>query len=207
MCDVKEDKTDELRTGIFWPNPAFGNCFQQKNKTKQLTKIPCHILAMASSRLKIVVFGSFHAGKSTFIRAIDPASRHVDAGCGDGTTTVALDYGKVIVNDLQIHLYGTPGQERFGFARKVIMQGMDAALLMVDCTCAVDAFTKDLYLDLMDCHVPLGLMLNKCDITESCPAMARRELAGSRYLYEISAKDPVCARNALGRFVEAIVKV
>ncbi len=161
---------------------------------------------MASSRLKIVVFGSFHAGKSTFIQAIDPASRHVDAECGDGTTTVGLDYGKVKVNDFQVHLFGTPGQERFGFARKIIMQGMDAALLLVDCTCAVDAVTKDIYHDLMDCPIPLGLMLNKCDSTESCPAMVRRELPGSTHLYEISAKDPASARNALGWFVEAITK-
>lgn len=161
---------------------------------------------MDTSRLKIVVFGSFHAGKSTFIQAIDPASRHIDAECGDGTTTVALDYGKVMINDHHIHLYGTPGQERFGFARKIIMQGMDAAILMVDCTCAVDAFTKGIYHDLMDCHVPLGLLLNKCDVTESCPAMVKRELAGSIHVYEISAKDPASAREALGRFVEVITK-
>ncbi len=161
---------------------------------------------MDPSRLKIVVFGSFHAGKSTFIQAIDPASRHVDAGCGNGTTTIALDYGQVTVNDHHVHLYGTPGQERFGFARNIIMQGMDAAILMVDCTCAVDAFTKEIYRDLMDCHVPLGLVLNKCDVTESCPAMVRRELPGTKYIYEISAKDSTSAREALGQFVEVITK-
>ena len=161
---------------------------------------------MDSSRLKIVVFGSFHAGKSTFIQAIDPASRHVDADCGDGTTTVGLDYGKVKVNDFQVHLFGTPGQERFEFARKIIMQGMDAALLMVDCTCAVDAFTKDIYHDLTECRVPLGLMLNKCDSAESCPSMVRRELPEIPHIYEISAKDPASAQNALEQFVEAITK-
>jgi len=159
---------------------------------------------MDSSRLKIVVFGSFHAGKSTFIQAIDPTSLHIDAECGDGTTTVALDYGKVMVNDHHVHVYGTPGQERFGFARKIVMQGMDAALLLVDCTCAVDVFTKEIYQDLMDCHVPLGILLNKCDVTESCPAMVRRELPGSKHIYEISAKDPASAREALCQFVEVI---
>jgi small GTP-binding protein len=159
---------------------------------------------MDPSRLKIVVFGSFHAGKSTFIQAIDPESHHVDAECGDGTTTVALDYGKVMVHDLHVHLYGTPGQERFGFARKIIMQGMDAAILLVDSTCAVDAFTRDLYRDLVECHIPIALMLNKCDVTESCPAMVRRDLPGSEHIYEISAKDPESATAALSRFVEVI---
>lgn len=155
-------------------------------------------------RLKIVVFGSFHAGKSTFIQALDSESRHIDAECGDGTTTVALDYGRVMVNDLHVHLYGTPGQERFGFARKIIMEGMDAALLLVDCTCAVDAFTKDIHQSLMTARVPFGLMVNKCDVTESCPAMVRRELPGSTHIYEISAKDPASAKEALNLFVEAI---
>jgi len=162
---------------------------------------------MEVSRLKIVVFGSYHAGKSTFIQAVDPASRHVDTKCGDGTTTVALDYGKVMIHDhLTIHLFGTPGQERFEFARRIIMQGMDAALLLVDCTCAVDDFTRSLYHDLLDSNIPLGLLVNKCDVTESCPAMVRRELPGSSYIYEVSAKDPSSAREALGRFVEDITK-
>lgn len=161
---------------------------------------------MEESRLKIVVFGSYHAGKSTFIHAIDPASRHVDTACGDGTTTVALDYGKVMMDDIPVHLFGTPGQERFEFVRRIIMEGMDAAVLLVDCTCAVDDFTKSLYHDLAGSQVPLGLMLNKCDVTESCPAMVRRELPGTRYTYEINARDPSSAREALGKFVDVIRK-
>ncbi|OPZ42493.1 MAG: elongation factor G [Euryarchaeota archaeon ADurb.BinA087] len=160
---------------------------------------------MEVSRLKIVIFGAFHAGKSTFIQAVDPTSRHIDTECGDGTTTVALDYGKVVMDGLTVHLFGTPGQERFEFARRIIMEGMDAALLLVDCSCAVDDFTKRLYCDLVDSHVPLGLMLNKCDVAESCPAMVRRELPGTGNMYEISARDPSSVREALGSFV-AIVK-
>jgi len=159
---------------------------------------------MQEPRLKIVVFGSYHAGKSTFIQAVDPASRHVDTASGDGTTTVALDYGKVMMDDVPVHLFGTPGQERFEFARRIIMEGMDAALLLVDCSCAVDDFTKRLYYDLVDSHVPLGLMLNKCDVVESCPAMVRRDLPETRYIYEISARDPSSAREALARFVAGI---
>jgi hypothetical protein len=47
-------------------------------------------------------------------------------------------------------------------------------------------------------------MLNKCDVTESCPAMVRRELPGSKNIYEISAKDPESATEALSRFVEVL---
>jgi len=159
-----------------------------------------NIAFMDPSRMKIVVFGSFHAGKSTFISAIDPDSRHVDTDCADGTTTVALDFGRVVINNRQIHLYGTPGQERFGFARQVIMRGMDAAILLVDCTCAVDEFTRQLFEDLSNTGIPLGVVMNKCDLSESCPAMVRRALPGA-HTYEISARDPVSARNALDQFV------
>ena len=153
--------------------------------------------------MKIVVFGSFHAGKSTFISTIDPDSRHVDTDCADGTTTVALDFGRVVINNRMIHLYGTPGQERFGFAREIIMRGMDAALLLVDCTCAVDEFTRQLYDDLTRSGIPLGVVMNKCDLSDSCPAMVRRALPGA-WSCEISARDPVSARNALDLFVGAI---
>lgn len=153
--------------------------------------------------MKIVVFGSFHAGKSTFISTIDPDSRHVDTDCADGTTTVALDFGRVVINNCVIHLYGTPGQERFGFAREIIMRGMDAALLLVDCTCAVDEFTRQLYDDLTRSGIPLGVVMNKCDLSESCPAMVRRAFPGA-CSYEISARDPVSARNALDHFVGTI---
>lgn len=154
-------------------------------------------------RLKIVIFGSFHAGKSTFIQAIDPASRHVDAECADGTTTVAIDFGKTDINGKHIHLYGTPGQERFEFVREIISNGMDAAILMVDSSCGVDEFTRELYRHLLATSVPLSVMLNKCDLTESCPSIIRSELPGAR-IYEISARNSESAREALTQFINVI---
>jgi hypothetical protein len=49
-------------------------------------------------------------------------------------------------------------------------------------------------------------MINKCDVAESCPAMVRMELPGTRFIKEISARDPTSAREALGKFVEVIRK-
>jgi signal recognition particle receptor subunit beta len=65
------------------------------------------------------------------------------------TTTVALDYGKVVMHGFTGSLFGKSGHERFEFARRIIREGMGAALLLVDCTCAVDDFTKSLYHDLV----------------------------------------------------------
>jgi signal recognition particle receptor subunit beta len=129
----------------------------------------------------------------------------VDADCADGTTTVALDFGRVEIDGRVIHLYGTPGQERFEFVRRIVSSGMDAAILMVDCSCGVDAFTKNLYQQLRETGVPLSVMLNKCDLAESCPALVRNELAGAM-TYEISARDPGSSRTALEQFAALIGK-
>ena len=71
---------------------------------------------MAEDRLKIVVFGSFNAGKSSFIQALDPHSRHIEASSDEGPTTVALDFGRLKVNGRAVYLFGTPGQERLSLS-------------------------------------------------------------------------------------------
>lgn len=160
---------------------------------------------MDPSRLKIVVFGSFNAGKSTFIQAIDPGSRHVEAECADGSTTVALDFGKAEIGGRHVHLYGTPGQERFEFVRQIISNGMDGAILMVDCSCGIDENTRHLYSHLKETGVPLTVMLNKCDLSGACPAMVQQELPGV-VTHEISARNPGSSREALELFVGTIGK-
>lgn len=158
---------------------------------------------MPAGKVKIVVFGSFNAGKSTFIQAIDPESRHVEAHAENGDTTIALDFGRTSVHNLQVYLFGTPGQDRFEFVRQIISRGMDAAILMVDCSIGIDEFTRNLHSTLLSQSIPMAVMLNKCDLSEACPAMARRELPGP-LLYEISSKDPDSARIALSQFVDSI---
>jgi signal recognition particle receptor subunit beta len=54
-------------------------------------------------RSKIVVFGAFGAGKTTLVNTLDPGSTHVEADCAGGTTTVALDFGRVFMDGH--HLY------------------------------------------------------------------------------------------------------
>ncbi len=160
---------------------------------------------MAAGKLKIVVFGAFNAGKSSFIEAIDPSSRHVEAPADEGTTTVAMDFGRVTVRNMQVFLFGTPGQERFEFVRQIISRGMDAAIMIIDCTCEMDEFTRALYQRLTEEGIPLAVMLNKCDMVESCPAMIRRQL-GDVLMFDISTIDRESARKALDAFVGTLVK-
>jgi len=86
--------------------------------------------------IKIVVSGPVGAGKTTLIGALSqvgvvntdaPASECI----GKATTTVALDFGMIEVDGWQIHLYGTPGQERFDFMWEVLCHGAAGLLMLV----------------------------------------------------------------------------
>lgn len=72
---------------------------------------------------KILFTGSVCSGKTTAIRSLsDIETLDTDAQASDVTvrrkknTTIAMDYGVLELNEQsRVHLYGTPGQERFRF--------------------------------------------------------------------------------------------
>jgi len=91
---------------------------------------------------KIIFTGPVGSGKTTAIAAIsDIAPVQTDVAASDMTktrkasTTVALDYGLIIVEGGErIHLYGTPGQERFNFMWDILMTGGIGLILLLDNT-------------------------------------------------------------------------
>ena len=72
---------------------------------------------------KIIFTGPVGVGKTTAIAALsDDPPVQTDASASDmtqdrkGHTTVAMDYGVIRLDEhTKVHLYGTPGQERFDF--------------------------------------------------------------------------------------------
>lgn len=157
-------------------------------------------MIMADGRkCKIVVFGAFGAGKTTFIRTIDPESKHVEANCAGGTTTVALDFGRVEVEGCNVHIFGTPGQERFEFAREIIGKGMDGAILMVDSTSRLDGFTKHIYESLVTAKVPFVVFLNKSGEISNTESI--RQQFGPIPIWSVSAIDKKQSLDALGAFL------
>lgn len=86
--------------------------------------------------IKILVSGPFGAGKTTFIRTLSQTEVvDTEALCTDGsikpTTTVALDFGTIQTEEALIHLYGTPGQERFVYMWEVLCEGACGLILLV----------------------------------------------------------------------------
>jgi len=140
------------------------------------------------TKLKIVIFGAFGAGKTTLIKTLDPESKHIEANCAGGTTTVALDFGRIQNEGCHIHIFGTPGQERFEFAREIIGTGMDGAILLVDATSPMDEFTRHLSDSLHAANVPFVVFLNKCDQPGAKPESFAGQF-GSSPVKKVSAKD------------------
>lgn len=158
---------------------------------------------MAADRLKIVVFGAFNAGKSSFIQALDPETRHIEAKTDGGTTTIAFDFGRIQLHGRRVYLFGTPGQERFEFVRRIIARDMDGAIIVVDATTGVDAMTRHLYGQLKDLDVPLAFMANKCDSPGAVPDAIRRDLPGE-VVHPISARNGENVHAALDAFVATL---
>lgn len=90
--------------------------------------------------LKLLVTGDVDAGKTEFIRTIseidivstDARTTDVYSEIKD-KTTVAMDFGRVTIGyDLVLHIYGTPGQERFDFMWDILSKGILGFIVLVD---------------------------------------------------------------------------
>jgi signal recognition particle receptor subunit beta len=92
------------------------------------------------SNYKVIFTGPVGAGKTTAISSVSDIPLLVtDEMASDmtkdrkQTTTVAMDYGRInLSNDDRIHLYGTPGQERFDFMWDILTEGGLGLVLLVD---------------------------------------------------------------------------
>lgn len=93
------------------------------------------------SAYKVLVTGPFSAGKTKFVKTISEIDvvsterriTHRDKGV-KAQTTVAMDYGRLTLEDKVLHLHGTPGQARFDFMWEILSAEMAGLVLVVDST-------------------------------------------------------------------------
>jgi len=104
---------------------------------------------------KIIFGGPVGAGKTTAIGAISDipvvateARPTDDTAMRKASTTVAMDYGILNLDGgAKVHLYGTPGQERFSFMWEILSMGGIGFVLLLDNTSKDPLADMEFYLD------------------------------------------------------------
>jgi len=121
-------------------------------------------------KLKVVVIGVENSGKTTLINKLSPGTKSVEHSGKDGkTTAVGFDMGKMELAGCFIHLFGTPGEQRFEFARKIAFRGAHMGILMVDSVEPISERERNLEQELIESNLPYVVCASKRDIPDALP--------------------------------------
>ena len=154
---------------------------------------------------KIIFTGPVGVGKTTAIAAIsDEPPSQTDATASDmtldrkGQTTVAMDYGVIYLDEeTKVHLYGTPGQERFDFMWEILSKGALGLVLMLDNTRPNPLkdmeFFLDSFKDLLK-FAPIVVGITKMDLKSTPSIAVYQQFLAERKLnipvFEVDGREP-----------------
>jgi signal recognition particle receptor subunit beta len=172
--------------------------------------------------LKILIAGGFGAGKTTMVSSVSEIrplqTEEVLTGAEGAddtsgveskrTTTVTMDFGRItITEDLQLYLFGTPGQDRFWFLWDELSQGALGAVVLADTRRLAECFPSIDYFEQRG--TPFVVAVN-CFDTErrfGAEAVSRAlDLDPDVPVVLFDAREPAAARNVLIELVEYVAR-
>ncbi len=166
--------------------------------------------------LKIVVTGDFSSGKTQFIKTISEHSFSTEKQITESseilkkdTTTVAMDYGKLCINGKTIHLFGTPGQDRFKFMWEVLDKNKSAFILLVDSTNIQNIKNAKKFLDFFGKEeIPYIVGCNKQDLKDALSVEEIKKILNIDAVFmPLVAKDKNSALNLVKNLLNQIQPV
>jgi uncharacterized protein len=169
--------------------------------------------------LKVLIAGGFGVGKTTLVRSLSEippllteqtmttASIGVDdadAVPDKSTTTVAMDFGRITVDEsLILYLFGTPGQSRFWFMWDELARGSVGAVVLVDLRRIDDCFPAIDYFE--NRRLPFVVGVNRFPEADDYDADTVRDalaLSSDCPIVWMDARDAATSQGALVALVE-----